>query len=511
MYPMLILMSLATAPELVGHERDPRTHALTPNDAVLVIPDVTGKVVQVGDLDGDGHRDLLLESGGHWRRSERIDAVSGRSGAPIRNLWTWSPQTAAERAWNSGGVWRSSSLTGARCDWDAGADLDGDGVDDLLLGFPNADGAATRAGRVIVVSGANGATLLELWGDAPYGAFGVSVAFVQDINGDGRSDFVVGAAESGPGTPFFDGESTGSTTSFDGGRETTYIEFADGRCVEERSYYQQRLNASSDCGGFVSARSGCDGSEIWRAAGREPGHAFGSFVFAEPPNCTKRANELLVQSDLKSLQPVRVLSTLDGSTLASITIDAEAVGWSGDLDGDGRIDFHLDKLAAVSCHDRVTGASFRSRATSKQLFRLDYPDWGSDYGVTAALGDVDGDGIDDIAFGEANFNLNGPNSPGGDPSPPEVAQLSLVQALALKSDPWCAFTPESGCAVVHSGRTQKVIFGVWALPGSRQGLGLHVTAVDDLSSDGMPDILITDLDTAYIFAGPGRVPTEAGK
>jgi PKD domain/FG-GAP repeat len=70
-------------------------------------------------------------------------------------------------------------------------DVNGDGTPDLVLGAPGAGGGA---GRVDLVSGtAAGALLGQAHGEAAGDAFGWSVAAVADLSGDGRPDALVGA------------------------------------------------------------------------------------------------------------------------------------------------------------------------------------------------------------------------------------------------------------------------------------------------------------------------------
>ena len=131
-------------------------------------------LARCGDLDGDGHDDLLvatLESAG----SPQAVVVSGASGRILRRFF--DPELA------SGG-----SVAGP-------GDLDGDHVPDVLLG--TADAAdALDFGRVTLFSGATGAILSSFQGFQPTHGFGGTLAALGDVTGDGIGDFVVGAGGS---------------------------------------------------------------------------------------------------------------------------------------------------------------------------------------------------------------------------------------------------------------------------------------------------------------------------
>lgn len=69
-------------------------------------------------------------------------------------------------------------------------DQDGDGRDDLFVGAPNAD--ASR-GAVFIQSGVTGDIIQTIPSGASTSAFGVMVATLGDIDGDGRADAAIGA------------------------------------------------------------------------------------------------------------------------------------------------------------------------------------------------------------------------------------------------------------------------------------------------------------------------------
>ena len=82
------------------------------------------------------------------------------------------------------------------------ADINGDGIADLIAGVPhhisNPDDKDTKmidAGKALVFSGKDGALLFTLSDptEQEEGHFGIAVAALGDVDGDGIADFVVGA------------------------------------------------------------------------------------------------------------------------------------------------------------------------------------------------------------------------------------------------------------------------------------------------------------------------------
>ena len=217
-------------------------------DGLLAGDSFGSAVAGGGDWDGDGVADVAVGAPDFdffGVDSGYVRVYSGSDGAPLATLYGGTPGGGFGRAlaaipdrdgdgrdeWliaerTSGGVgglvvvsggvgapldqW---SQPGAGPDWGAelaaDRDLDGDGVPEILVGDPSANGGA---GAVWVYDGASFAILRNHTG-SPGAQLGHAVAFVGDLNGDGQGDYLLGA----PGFTNADGVRVGRIRGFDGG------------------------------------------------------------------------------------------------------------------------------------------------------------------------------------------------------------------------------------------------------------------------------------------------------
>ena len=75
-----------------------------------------------------------------------------------------------------------------------GGDYDGDGIADIAVGAPcSFSGSLSKSGRVFVYSGADGRRIATIRGTQPLQRLGAAVAFVGDVDGDGKDDLAVGS------------------------------------------------------------------------------------------------------------------------------------------------------------------------------------------------------------------------------------------------------------------------------------------------------------------------------
>jgi hypothetical protein len=138
-------------------------------------------VCRAGDLDGDHVCDFLVGSPYYADASLGVlGRVSAFSGATGMKLWSLDGPANDSRFGNS------IAEPG---------DLDGDGVADCVVGAPaDVDASGFRTGSITVISGATGASVYKVTGDADGDYFGWDVRGVAgDIDKDGVKDFIVGA------------------------------------------------------------------------------------------------------------------------------------------------------------------------------------------------------------------------------------------------------------------------------------------------------------------------------
>lgn len=73
-------------------------------------------------------------------------------------------------------------------------DVNNDGISDIIIGAAWNDAGGLNAGRAYVFSGSNGDTLFVFTGEAAWNHFGGQFASAGDVNNDGYSDLIVGAS-----------------------------------------------------------------------------------------------------------------------------------------------------------------------------------------------------------------------------------------------------------------------------------------------------------------------------
>ncbi len=235
-------------------------------------------------------------------------------------------------------------------------DRTGDGCDEVLAGVVTWSPQTAR-GRILLLDGRSAAVLVSIEGDSDQVMFGHAVAALRDLDGDGATDWLVGAPAGTPTTRL----GTAEVWSGGTGRRIARIE--------------------GDGPGFGVAVTGLDDVD---------GDGIGDFAVSTAPLLRNTAAQ----------GAVHVYSGASRRLLRSLRNDEPGV-WFGaclaavdDVDGDG-----VGELAVGGNFGQAPGL-VRLYAPAAgvvlQSWRDDDPDHG--FGTTVlGVGDVDGDGCGDLA------------------------------------------------------------------------------------------------------------------
>ena len=177
----------------------PRTGAVLHDSALRLFGEADhvgagSRVAAAGDVDGDGLQDLLVGASGADLAGTDSGAAYVITGASLSamagavDLGEADGRYLGERSYDMAGY----GLAG-------GGDVDGDGLDDVLVGAPYQDGGADGAGAAYLVLGpasdfeSLADAQLELLGAREGDSAGNAVAVAADMDGDGLAELMVGA------------------------------------------------------------------------------------------------------------------------------------------------------------------------------------------------------------------------------------------------------------------------------------------------------------------------------
>ena len=167
------------------------------------VNDRSGRSVSAaGDINGDGIDDLII---GEWYRAGRSYVVFGSDiGLP-------DPFDLSSLNGDNGFVLNNELGERFGISVSAAGDINGDGIDDLIIGADGAEPNGNFSGRSYVVFGSdsglpnpfnlsslNGSNGFVLNGEAQGDQSGASVSAAGDINGDGIDDLIIGADRADP-------------------------------------------------------------------------------------------------------------------------------------------------------------------------------------------------------------------------------------------------------------------------------------------------------------------------
>jgi len=328
-------------------------------------------VADAGDVNGDGHRDLIAAIRMEDRRVEIY----------------FGPLDVGQNDFQPDWVVRTSSATfdmfGESV---AGAgDVNGDGFDDVIVGVPGAYGSGTNGQALIILGSALGpsttpATVLE--GTWPEGRFGQTVAGAGDVNGDGYDDVLVGAPW------YFNPQDYGAAYLYMGGPSGISNVPAWSTSVTMNSAWTGQAVASA---GDVNGDGFADvivGDNSWRMPTSRGGEGHAAVFLGS-------ANGLATSPSW---------SVYGGSRNAGF---GRAAASAGDVNCDGYSDVIVGSWASFDpnrlTNDRVLvflGSATGLKTSPAWTVSMPQVDdtLGFGYAVSSA-GDVNGDGSDDVVVG----------------------------------------------------------------------------------------------------------------
>jgi hypothetical protein len=460
----------------------------------------------LGDINNDGHDDVIVGAYLDDNNGSNSGSAKIYSGVDGSVLYTLNGDNSDAR------FGTSVSNVG---------DLNGDGYPDIIVGGSGTSAADQNAGSVSAFSGVNGELLYSVNGESINDYFGFSVSDVGDINQDGFIDIIVGAykddnagSDSGSAS-VFSGHDGSLIYQFNGSAEGDLFGYSvsGGGDVNQDGYPDVVIGAPGSNGslGSVNIYSGIDGSHIITIIGYEKSQRFGSVVSHLSDIDGDGSDDIIVRSSAST----RVINNINGdwdNDGVHNFIDPYPLIYTdetSDYDQDGITDvnepgFGTDFLLSDTDGDGVSdGDEVYVYLSNPLLTDSDSDGIPDGEEVTAGLsptdpsdvlGDIDGDGLDNLTEFTIGTSINGVDTDGDTLS-------DFVEYSSPVLDPLLADTDNNGIRDdIDSHPPERIGFFVGYAATS-------VSSIGDVNNDNVTDILIGNYsdDTKEYNAGVVQV------
>ncbi len=433
--------------------------------------DLTGRGPRdAGDVNGDGIVDVIVDA--------RHADVNGSNSGTAYVVFGKSDGTTVDLSDISAGIGGfaiqgrpQGELAGSSVD--GIGDMNGDGLDDLLVGAYRFTG---QNGSAYVVFGKADGTTVELSDvfngnggffirpDQTGQGLGGAISSAGDVNGDGIDDMIIGASRDNAGGP-----SSGAAFVVFGKADTSEVRISDIR--------------NENGGGFIIKGAGNpDGAGFSVAdAGDVNGDGLADLLVGAPLGGQGSAYVVFGKSDSTAIDLNDVEAGIGGFAITgSDPLDniGQSVAGAGDLNGDGLADIIVGSPQSDSNGSRSGVAHVIYGKADGDTVDLDNFNESVDgfaiVGATAdnragysvaGVGDFDGDGLDDVAVSAPTVALDG----GGNGVTYIVLGTAGVQGNVDLAD-------------VENGNGSIAIIS--------NGIGNSVSAIGDMNNDGRADIIM---------------------